>query len=147
MLFYLAKQKGLFVLGSVIALLLFSCKTSPNQSVPVEEPQDPFLGVYAVQFPPSKHGTITYSVEFKADKTARVLIFKNENPQPRIHSGRWLVSKDGIIILYFSQTVPPEFFLKNDDGTLSLLDGMRRPYKDRLGEIMKLEKLKTLQRF
>ena len=145
MLFYLAKQKGLLVLGSVIALFLFSCKTEPHRELSKAAPEDPFLGVYAVQFPPSKHGTITYSVEFKADKTARVLIFKNENPQPRIHSGRWLVSKDGVIVLYFSQTVPSEFFLKNDDGTLSLLDGMRRPYKDRLGEIMKLEKLKTLQ--
>ena len=147
MLFYLAKQKGPFALGSVIALLLFSCKTEPHRELSKAAPEDPFLGVYAVQFPPSKHGTITYSVEFKADKTARVLIFKNENPQPRIHSGHWLVSKDGVIVLYFSQTVPSEFFLKNDDGTLSLLDGMRRPYKDRLGEIMKLKKLKTLQRF
>jgi len=66
------------------------------------EPEYPFLGLYVMDLPSSRSGITSYSVEFKADQTARVLVFKEGRTEPEISHGNWLIAKDGIIILYFT---------------------------------------------
>lgn len=95
-----------------------------------------------MDLPSSRSGITSYSVEFKADKTARVLLFKTERSEPEILQGKWLISRDGIVILYFSQNVPSEFFIKNEDGSLSFLNSQRKPYSGELGELLVLRKVK-----
>ena len=110
------------------------------------EPEDPFLGLYVMDLPASRNGTsrngiTSYSVEFKADQTARVLVFKEGRTEPEISHGKWLIAKDGIIILYFEQNVLSEFFIKNDDGSLSFLNAQRKPYSGELAELLILRKI------
>ncbi|WP_255823535.1 hypothetical protein [Treponema putidum] len=148
-----------------VILLTFSCKSrriaeplEPSKpEVTEKEPEDPFLGVYVMSFPSfrsetsqsgasqneiSRFGITSYSVEFKADQSARVLLFKEGRTEPEISHGKWLIAKDGIIILYFEQSVLSEFFIKNDDGSLSFLDGQRKPYSGELGKLLILRKIK-----
>ena len=120
---------------------VFSCKSRqiaeplepPKPEVLIEkEPEDPFLGLYVMDLPSSRNGTsqngtsrngiTSYSVEFKADQTARVLVFKEGRTEPEISHGKWLIAKDGIIILYFRQNIPSEFFIKNDSFSIFSLD-------------------------
>lgn len=132
-------------------LFVFSCKTRRIAEPPKalepevlieEKPEEPFLGVYVMDLPSSRSGITSYSVEFKADKTARVLLFKEGRTEPEISHGKWLIAKDGIIILYFEQSVPSEFFIKNEDGSLSFLNSQRKPYSGELGELLVLRKVK-----
>ena len=136
-------------------LLFFSCKSRriaeplehPKPEVLIEkEPEDPFLGVYVMDLPASRNGTsrkgiTSYSVEFKADQTARVLLFKEGRTEPEISHGKWLIAKDGIIILYFEQNILSEFFIKNEDGSLSFLNAQRKPYSGELAELLILRKI------
>ena len=136
-------------------LFVFSCKSRriaeplepPKPEVLIEkEPEDPFLGLYVMDLPASRSGTsrngiTSYSVEFKADQTARVLVFKEGRTEPEISHGKWLIAKDGIIILYFEQNVLSEFFIKNDDGSLSFLNAQRKPYSGELAELLILRKI------
>lgn len=133
-----------------VVLLFFSCKSRriaeplehPKPEVLIEkEPEDPFLGVYVMDLPASRSGITSYSVEFKADQTARVLVFKEGRTEPEISHGNWLIAKDGIIILYFRQNIPSEFFIKNDDGSLSFLNAQRKPYSGELAELLILRKI------
>ena len=138
-----------------VVLLFFSCKSRriaeplehPKPEVLIEkEPEDPFLGLYVMDLPASRNGTsrneiTSYSVEFKADQTARVLLFKEGRTEPEISHGNWLIAKDGIIILYFRQNIPSEFFIKNDDGSLSFLNAQRKPYSGELAELLILRKI------
>ncbi|UTC97009.1 hypothetical protein E4N83_01595 [Treponema denticola] len=133
-----------------VVLLFFSCKSRriaeplepPKPEVLIEkEPEDPFLGVYVMDLPSSRSGITSYSVEFKADQTARVLLFKEGRAEPEISHGKWLIAKDGIIILYFRQNIPSEFFIKNDDGSLSFLNAQRKPYSGELAELLILRKI------
>ena len=138
-----------------VVLLFFSCKSRqiaeplepPKPEVLIEkEPEDPFLGLYVMDIPSSRSGTsrngiTSYSVEFKADQTARVLVFKEGRTEPEISHGNWLIAKDGIIILYFRQNIPSEFFIKNDDGSLSFLNAQRKPYSGELAELLILRKI------
>ena len=110
------------------------------------EPEDPFLGLYVMDLPAfrsgtSRNGITSYSVEFKADQTARVLLFKEGRTEPEISHGKWLISKDGIIILYFEQNILSEFFIKNEDGSLSFLNAQRKPYSGELAELLILRKI------
>jgi len=115
------------------------------------EPEDPFLGLYVMDLPASRNGTsrngtsrngiTSYSVEFKADQTARVLLFKEGRTEPEISHGKWLIAKDGIIILYFEQNILSEFFIKNADGSLSFLNAQRKPYSGELAELLILRKI------
>ena len=134
---------------------VFSCKSRriaeplehPKPEVLIEkEPEDPFLGVYVMDLPSSRSGTsrngiTSYSVEFKADQTARVLLFKEGRTEPEISHGKWLIAKDGIIILYFEQNILSEFFIKNEDGSLSFLNAQRKPYSGELAELLILRKI------
>ncbi|UTC63563.1 hypothetical protein E4O05_04510 [Treponema sp. OMZ 787] len=128
---------------------IFSCK-SRRLAEPLETPkvlieeklEDPFLGVYVMDLPSSRSGITSYSVEFKADQTARILLFKEGRTEPEISYGKWLIAKDGIIILYFEQSVPSEFFIKNADGSLSFLNAQRKPYSGKMGELLILRKIK-----
>lgn len=95
-----------------------------------------------MELPSSRSGITSYSVEFKADKNARVLLFKEGRNEPEISHGKWLMAKNGIIILYFEQNVPSEFFIKNEDGSLSFLNSQRKPYSGELGELLVLRKVK-----
>lgn len=138
-----------------VILLFFSCKSRriaeplepPKPEVLIEkESEDPFLGVYVMDLPSSRSGTsrngiTSYSVEFKADQTARVLLFKEGRTEPEISHGKWLIAKDGIIILYFEQNFLSEFFIKNDDGSLSFLNAQRKPYSGELAELLILRKI------
>ncbi|UTY27485.1 hypothetical protein E4N77_08245 [Treponema denticola] len=133
-----------------VVLLFFSCKSRriaepfepPKPEVLIEkEPEDPFLGVYVMDLPSSRSGITSYSVEFKADQTARVLLFKEGRTEPEISHGKWLIAKDGIIILYFEQNVLSEFFIKNEDGSLSFLNAQRKPYSGELAELLILRKI------
>ncbi|UTC91241.1 hypothetical protein E4N87_11320 [Treponema denticola] len=138
-----------------VVLLFFSCKSRriaeplehPKPEVLIEkEPEDPFLGLYVMDLPASRNGTsrngiTSYSVEFKADQTARVLLFKEGRMEPEISHGKWLIAKDGIIILYFEQNFLSEFFIKNDDGSLSFLNAQRKPYSGELAELLILRKI------
>ena len=133
-----------------VVLLFFSCKSRqiaeplepPKPEVLIEkEPEDPFLGLYVMDLPASRNGITSYSVEFKADQTARVLLFKEGRTEPEISHGKWLIAKDGIIILYFEQNVLSEFFIKNDDGSLSFLNAQRKPYSGELAELLILRKI------
>ena len=138
-----------------VVLLFFSCKSRriaeplehPKPEVLIEkESEDPFLGVYVMDLPSSRSGTsrngiTSYSVEFKADQTARVLLFKEGRTEPEISHGKWLIAKDGIIILYFEQNVLSEFFIKNEDGSLSFLNAQRKPYSGELAELLILRKI------
>lgn len=138
-----------------VVLLFFSCKSRriaeplepPKPEVLIEkEPEDPFLGVYVMDLPSSRSGTsrngiTSYSVEFKADQTARVLLFKEGRTEPEISHGKWLIAKDGIIILYFEQNILSEFFIKNEDGSLSFLNAQRKPYSGELAELLILRKI------
>ena len=121
---------------------VFSCK-SRQGTKPLEhlEPEDPFLGLYVMDLPSSRNGITSYSVEFKADQTARVLLFKEGRTEPEISHGNWLIAKDGIIILYFEQNFLSEFFIKNDDGSLSFLNAQRKPYSGELAELLILRKI------
>ena len=135
---------------------VFSCKSRqgtkplepPKPEVLIEkEPEDPLLGVYFMDLPSyrsgtSRNGITSYSVEFKADQTARVLLFKEGRTEPEISHGKWLIAKDGIIILYFEQNVLSEFFIKNADGSLSFLNAQRKPYSGELAELLILRKIK-----
>ena len=134
---------------------VFSCKSRqiaeplepPKPEVLIEkEPEDPFLGLYVMDLPSSRSGTsqngiTSYSVEFKADQTARVLLFKEGRTEPEISHGKWLIAKDGIIILYFEQNILSEFFIKNEDGSLSFLNAQRKPYSGELAELLILRKI------
>ena len=138
-----------------VVLLFFSCKSRriaeplepPKPEVLIEkEPEDPFLGLYVMDLPASRSGTsrngiTSYSVEFKADQTARVLVFKEGRTEPEISHGNWLIAKDEIIILYFRQNIPSEFFIKNADGSLSFLNAQRKPYSGELAELLILRKI------
>ena len=138
-----------------IVFFVFSCKCRriaeplepPKPEVLIEkEPEDPFLGLYVMDLPSSRSGTsrngiTSYSVEFKADQTARVLLFKEGRTEPEISHGKWLIAKDGIIILYFEQNVLSEFFIKNEDGSLSFLNAQRKPYSGELAELLILRKI------
>ena len=143
-----------------VVLLFFSCKSRriaeplepPKPEVLIEkEPEDPFLGLYVMDLPSSRNGTsqngtsrsgiTSYSVEFKADQTARVLLFKEGRTEPEISHGKWLIAKDGIIILYFEQNILSEFFIKNEDGSLSFLNAQRKPYSGELAELLILRKI------
>lgn len=143
-----------------VVLLFFSCKSRriaeplepPKPEVLIEkEPEDPFLGLYVMDLPSSRNGTsqngtsrsgiTSYSVEFKADQTARVLLFKEGRTEPEISHGKWLIAKDGIIILYFEQNILSEFFIKNADGSLSFLNAQRKPYSGELAELLILRKI------
>lgn len=138
-----------------VVLLFFSCKSRriaeplepPKPEVLIEkEPKDPFLGLYVMDLPASRNGTsrkgiTSYSVEFKADQTARVLLFKEGRTEPEISHGKWLIAKDGIIILYFEQNILSEFFIKNGDGSLSFLNAQRKPYSGELAELLILRKI------
>ena len=138
-----------------VVLLFFSCKSRriaeplehPKPEVLIEkEPEDPFLGLYVMDLPSSRNGTsqngiTSYSVEFKADQTARVLVFKEGRTEPEISHGKWLIAKDGIIILYFEQNILSEFFIKNADGSLSFLNAQRKPYSGELAELLILRKI------
>ena len=138
-----------------VVLLFFSCKSRriaeplepPKPEVLIEkEPEDPFLGLYVMDIPASRSGTsrngiTSYSVEFKADQTARVLVFKEGRTEPEISHGKWLIAKDGIIILYFEQNFLSEFFIKNADGSLSFLNAQRKPYSGELAELLILRKI------
>ena len=138
-----------------VVLLFFSCKSRriaeplepPKPEVLIEkEPEDPFLGLYVMDIPSSRSGTsrngiTSYSVEFKADQTARVLVFKEGRTEPEISHGKWLIAKDGIIILYFEQNILSEFFIKNEDGSLSFLNAQRKPYSGELAELLILRKI------
>lgn len=128
-------------------LFVFSCKSRQGTKLlEYPEPEDPFLGLYVMDLPASRNGTsrngiTSYSVEFKADQTARVLLFKEGRTEPEISHGKWLIAKDGIIILYFEQNVLSEFFIKNDDGSLSFLNAQRKPYSGELAELLILRKI------
>ena len=133
-----------------VVLLFFSCKSRriaeplepPKPEVLIEkEPEDPFLGLYVMDLPASRSGVTSYSVEFKADQTARVLLFKEGRTEPEISHGKWLIAKDGIIILYFEQNILSEFFIKNADGSLSFLNAQRKPYSGELAELLILRKI------
>ena len=133
-----------------VVLLFFSCKSRriaeplepPKPEVLIEkEPEDPFLGLYVMDLPSSRNGITSYSVEFKADQTARVLLFKEGRTEPEISHGKWLIAKDGIIILYFEQNILSEFFIKNADGSLSFLNAQRKPYSGELAELLILRKI------
>lgn len=138
-----------------VVLLFFSCKSRriaeplepPKPEVLIEkEPEDSFLGLYVMDLPASRSGTsrngiTSYSVEFKADQTARVLVFKEGRTEPEISHGKWLIAKDGIIILYFEQNILSEFFIKNADGSLSFLNAQRKPYSGELAELLILRKI------
>ena len=138
-----------------IVFFVFSCKSRqiaetlepPKPEVLIEkESEDPFLGVYVMDLPSSRSGTsrngiTSYSVEFKADQTARVLLFKEGRTEPEISHGKWLIAKDGIIILYFEQNILSEFFIKNEDGSLSFLNAQRKPYSGELAELLILRKI------
>lgn len=133
-----------------VVLLFFSCKSRriaeplepPKPEVLIEkEPEDPFLGLYVMDLPASRNGITSYSVEFKADQTARVLVFKEGRTEPEISHGKWLIAKDGIIILYFEQNILSEFFIKNADGSLSFLNAQRKPYSGELAELLILRKI------
>lgn len=138
-----------------VVLLFFSCKSRriaeplehPKPEVLIEkESEDPFLGLYVMDLPSSRSGTsrngiTSYSVEFKADQTARVLLFKEGRTEPEISHGKWLIAKDGIIILYFEQNILSEFFIKNEDGSLSFLNAQRKPYSGELAELLILRKI------
>ena len=128
-------------------LFVFSCKSRQSTKLlEYPEPEDPFLGVYVMDLPASRNGTsrngiTSYSVEFKADQTARVLLFKEGRTEPEISHGKWLIAKDGIIILYFEQNILSEFFIKNEDGSLSFLNAQRKPYSGELAELLILRKI------
>ena len=139
-----------FCTSLFVVLLFFSCKSRriaeplepPKPEVLIEkEPEDPFLGVYVMDLPSSRSGITSYSVEFKADQTARVLLFKEGRTEPEISHGKWLIAKDGIIILYFEQNILSEFFIKNADGSLSFLNAQRKPYSGELAELLILRKI------
>ena len=81
--------------------------------------------------------------EFHSDKTARLLIFKNQNEKPTIFNGKWLKTKDEIIILYFERGFPDsEFFKKRADGNLSILKSNRTEYQGDLHDYMIAVKVK-----
>lgn len=124
---------------------LFSCKSVPKTEYKIElertGQKDSFLGVYFAEFPTKKNGISVYSVEFKADKSARVLLFRHEE-KPTIIHGKWLTAEDGIIILYFPNNTPSEFFLQNEDGSLSFLDGNKKTYAGSVKDILTLRKLR-----
>ena len=133
-------------------LFVFSCKSRQGTKLLEHpEPEDPFLGLYVMDLPAFRSGTsrsgtsrsgiTSYSVEFKADQTARVLLFKEGRTEPEISHGKWLISKDGIIILYFEQNILSEFFIKNEDGSLSFLNAQRKPYSGDLAELLILHKI------
>ena len=128
-------------------LFVFSCKSRQGTKLLEHpEPEYPFLGLYVMDLPASRNGTsrngiTSYSVEFKADQTARVLLFKEGRTKPEISHGKWLIAKDGIIILYFEQNVLSEFFIKNEDGSLSFLNAQRKPYSGELAELLILRKI------
>lgn len=143
--------------------LFFACKTpsliqedtpsdTPKSTEPAEtKPEQTFdtakiEGLYVGSFFTSKTNSdknLTYAVEFHKDKTARLLIFKNEETVPSIFPGKWLKSKDEVIILYFENRVlASEFFLKRPDGSLSILQANRKEYTGELYEYMHLIKLK-----
>lgn len=130
-----------------VVLLFFSCKSRQSTKLlEYPEPEDPFLGLYVMDLPSSRSGTsqngiTSYSVEFKADQTARVLLFKEGRTEPEISHGKWLIAKDGIIILYFEQNILSEFFIKNEDGSLSFLNAQRKPYSGELAELLILRKI------
>lgn len=139
--------------------LFFACKTPsiipedtpPEPLVPIEtKPEQSFdatkiEGLYVGSFFTSKTNpkkTLTYAVEFNEDKTARLLIFKNEEKTPSIFYGKWLKSKDNVIILYFENRIlASEFFLKRPDGSLSILQANRKEYTGELYDYMHLIKL------
>ena len=123
-------------------LFVFSCKSRQGTKLLEHpEPEDPFLGLYVMDLPSSRNGITSYSVEFKADQTARVLLFKEGRTEPEISHGKWLIAKDGIIILYFEQNILSEFFIKNEDGSLSFLNAQRKPYSGELAELLILRKI------
>ena len=133
-----------------VVFFVFSCKSRriaeplepPKPEVLIEkEPEDPFLGVYVMDLPASRNGITSYSVEFNSDQTARVLVFKEGRTEPEISHGKWLIAKDGIIILYFEQNILSEFFIKNEDGSLSFLNAQRKPYSGELAELLILRKI------
>ncbi len=140
----------------VFILLIFciSCKTKQIKEVqpkpkPEPEPKEKvikkntFLGVYSMQFDKPKKGLLSYSVEFKKDKKARVIIFKKNRKKPILINGKYLFSKKNkkIVILYFPKNIPSEFFFKNNDGSLSLLDQNKKKYKGNKGKIFILKKI------
>ena len=121
---------------------VFSCKSRQGTKLLEHpEPEYPFLGLYVMDLPASRNGITSYSVEFKADQTARVLLFKEGRTEPEISHGKWLIAKDGIIILYFEQNILSEFFIKNEDGSLSFLNAQRKPYSGELAELLILRKI------
>ena len=99
------------------------------------------MGLYVMDLPASRSGITSYSVEFNSDQTARVLVFKEGRTEPEISHGKWLIAKDGIIILYFEQNILSEFFIKNEDGSLSFLNAQRKPYSGELAELLILRKI------
>ncbi len=143
---------------AVLTGSLFSCKTNfkPQKETVASTDKNEiafikdFPGVYSVKFIPPKKGIAVYSVEFKADRSARVLLFKTAvnsekdiSPEaPDIISGKWLRDSEGIIILYFSGNIPSEFFSINQDGSLSILNENKKPYGDNLKEVLILKKIK-----
>ncbi len=124
-----------------LLVLAFSCKTA--KPIP-EKPKDPFLGVYFMEFNNPKKQLASYSVEFKKDKTAQVVIFKRNSKNPLVYNGKYLFSKrkKNVVILYFPKNVPSEFFLKNEDGTLSILDDNQKEYTGEKKALFILRKIK-----
>ncbi|MEL3903863.1 MAG: hypothetical protein P1P63_01930 [Treponemataceae bacterium] len=102
-------------------------------------------GLYVATFFTSKTNSekiLTAGFEFFADKTARLLIFKNGNKTPSIFHGKWLIAQDGVIILYFKNGFPnSEFFKKRADGNLSILQSNRTEYRDDRYDYMVAEKI------
>ena len=103
-------------------------------------------GLYVATFFTSKtnpNKTLTMGFEFHSDKTARLLIFKNQNEKPTIFNGKWLKTKDEIIILYFERGFPDsEFFKKRTDGNLSILKSNHTEYQGDLHDYMIAVKVK-----
>lgn len=121
-----------------------------NEKQPFKEEslpnRDRIAGLYVASFFTDTHNAkkiLTYAVEFFENKTARLMIFKNEAAAPDIFVGKWLVTKDAVIILYFENPLlASEFFKKRPDGNLSILRSDRSEYTGAAFDYMLAEKIK-----
>ncbi|MBQ7613350.1 MAG: hypothetical protein IJU92_09865 [Spirochaetaceae bacterium] len=144
----------------VVIMLLGACKTPSPVVQPIERVPEPFIetsqppentnrdrieGTYIASFLPSSMTSgqeVIYTVQFFQDKTARLLIFKGTSENPSIFRGKWLETKEHIIILYFENSVlSSEFFKKRADGNLSILRANRTEYTGDLYDYMVAEKI------
>lgn len=106
-----------------VIFICVSCKSVKyNSDNNLQLPKKGFYGVYSAEFDTYYMGLDSYAVEFKEDKTARVIMFKIGNTKPHIVFGNWLLDKNDFIVLYFSNSLPSEYFGKNEDGTICILD-------------------------